>query len=313
MLAVESVGRDDDLFDLGADSLALVEIRAGIHEHFGRDLTLPELLEHPTPARLAALLADGALTRSGSGEQTLVRIRDGASDRTPVVLFSGGGGGHLEGLARLARELDDRTAYAVVPRGFARRARPDRTIEAMGARVADELLALGDGDRFVLVGHSAGGNVALETARLLDGSGVRIPLVVLLDSRAITPGLIRRRSFPRRLRIALATGRAERAAQGRSTPVARQVVWALQFTRDRLRSMGWAATAGWLVRPGDRQHKAFDALVKRALVRRPERPYAGAVHLIRADDVPGHALPERPPVVDRGGRIAHHRPRARGP
>ncbi len=50
------VGVDDNLFEIGTSSLALVEIHEGIEANFPGRVELSDLFEHPTIAELAVFL-----------------------------------------------------------------------------------------------------------------------------------------------------------------------------------------------------------------------------------------------------------------
>ncbi|WP_189853341.1 acyl carrier protein, partial [Streptomyces griseoloalbus] len=50
------VGVDDDLFDLGADSLVLIEISTAVFERYGTQLDMQEVFEAGTPAQVARLI-----------------------------------------------------------------------------------------------------------------------------------------------------------------------------------------------------------------------------------------------------------------
>ena len=57
VLAVaRAVGRDDDFLALGGDSLGAAQVRARIEAAFGRPISLAEVFDAPTPARLAAVI-----------------------------------------------------------------------------------------------------------------------------------------------------------------------------------------------------------------------------------------------------------------
>jgi len=59
VLMTADVGRDDDFFALGGDSLATLELADVFENEFGLELELSALLEHPTPAQLADVDAFG--------------------------------------------------------------------------------------------------------------------------------------------------------------------------------------------------------------------------------------------------------------
>ncbi len=57
LLGLDSVGLDDDFFELGGDSLAAVELVVWAEQHVGRPVETSALFGHPTPRELAAHLA----------------------------------------------------------------------------------------------------------------------------------------------------------------------------------------------------------------------------------------------------------------
>jgi amino acid adenylation domain-containing protein len=58
------VGADDNFFDVGADSLLLLQASSRLGARLGRAVTLEEMLRHPTARALAAALADADATAS---------------------------------------------------------------------------------------------------------------------------------------------------------------------------------------------------------------------------------------------------------
>jgi natural product biosynthesis luciferase-like monooxygenase protein/amino acid adenylation domain-containing protein/FkbM family methyltransferase len=56
-LGAEQIGIDQNFFDLGGHSLALIRVQDGLRGRFGRDLPLVELFRAPTVAAMARLLA----------------------------------------------------------------------------------------------------------------------------------------------------------------------------------------------------------------------------------------------------------------
>lgn len=66
VLQVERIGRDDNFFDLGGDSLRIARVHAKLVAALGVELTIVELFQHPTLDALAELLA----RRAGGAEPT---------------------------------------------------------------------------------------------------------------------------------------------------------------------------------------------------------------------------------------------------
>ncbi|MGW7486404.1 non-ribosomal peptide synthase/polyketide synthase [Streptomyces sp. NPDC054786] len=67
VLGVERVGVEDDFFALGGDSILSIRLTSRLAEAFGTELTPRAVFTHPTPAALAALLAQGETAPAGCG------------------------------------------------------------------------------------------------------------------------------------------------------------------------------------------------------------------------------------------------------
>jgi len=70
VLHVPRVGRHDDFFDLGGHSLLAVQLIARIRQHLGVDLSLRQLFDSRTLARMAMCLQDAVSDGASGGEST---------------------------------------------------------------------------------------------------------------------------------------------------------------------------------------------------------------------------------------------------
>jgi thioesterase domain-containing protein len=253
-----------------------------IQNQFGVHLAHSDLLANPTPALLAERLRTPRRS-SRRSDSHVIQVTQGRTGATPVVLFSGGGGGHVEGMAQLARALTGRTCYVVVPRAFEYRGRPDRTVAAMASSVFSDYREQLQGGPVILVGHSSGGHVAMEVAGAIRASGGEVPLVALLDTLALTDEVHRNRTLRSRVDQVLADGRTFRADRGKATSLLRQAYWASRVASVRVRRRLLALSAGLVPRSGDRQLEAFEALMKTAMLGHRDSRYRGPVLLVRAD------------------------------
>lgn len=165
VLGAAEIGRDQDFFALGGDSLLAARLVGDISEHiteatdlFFEDM-LAAMLRTPTVAGLAAYLRDHAVVAGGDAEPetgALVPL-----DGVGTLVLVHDGTGQVEDLP---------AAFALVTE------RLDGSVEATATRYADEILAR-DLVRVRLRGRGFGGPLAVEVARALMEAGVLVESV----------------------------------------------------------------------------------------------------------------------------------------
>jgi acyl-coenzyme A synthetase/AMP-(fatty) acid ligase/thioesterase domain-containing protein len=180
-LKVDRVGRDDDFFAIGGDSLDAARMFAEIDASLGIDRPVSLLVEAPTLAALALMLEAEApawdailAVRTEGGRPPLFVVHDGIGS----VLYARG----------LAASLGaDQPIYGLRCEGLDGTAPREGSLAELAATYVDRIQALYPAGPYLLYGVSLGGIVAIEMARQLIESGEQVPLVVLGDSHA--PGV----------------------------------------------------------------------------------------------------------------------------
>ncbi len=184
-LELDEVGADDDLWEIGLDSLRAVELAAAISElGWGPfDPSLP--LQQVSAAAIAEVLRRGAADEDPhrpSEVVTLVPVSSG--DHTPIVAVPGAGA-TASAYFWLARVLGPEQPFTVdEAHGLHTPGRPDRSVAAAARRTARRVADVHADGPVLLVGHSAGGAVAYEAGRLLHAAGrdVRVAVLDLVPS-----------------------------------------------------------------------------------------------------------------------------------
>lgn len=180
VLGLQDVSANADFWELGADSLATEELLAAVDQATGVSLTAGHLLDAPTIAELA-LRVDRADESASTLPPTAVMLRRGSGG--PWVFAFAGGGSPALALAPIASALCvDVPVCGFHAAGYASRAIPDWTLPRVVRRHLRTIRELSPHGPYVLMGHSFGGLVALETARILAAEGEDVPLVVTLDT-----------------------------------------------------------------------------------------------------------------------------------
>lgn len=165
-LGVEAVVPTDDFLELGGSSLLAITVRARLARELGCELSLADLLEATRLDELAARVAGRRGAARGAGSP-LVRLGQGAR---PLFLVHGVDG-EVAAFAALGRALaPDLCLWALRAPGLEAGEEAVADVAEL-ARLYVEALRADFPGPYLLAGHSFGGLVALEMARLLNASG----------------------------------------------------------------------------------------------------------------------------------------------
>jgi len=178
-LRVERVGRQDNFFDLGGDSLLAVQLFLQIEEEFGKKLSIATLFQAHTLEQLAA-----EIDRRQSAPQSwtsMVAIHPKGSK--PPLFFVHGAGGNVLLYRQLAHRLGpDYPFYGLQSQGLDGRQPYLTCVADMAAHYAKEIRALQPEGPYCLGGYCMGGTVAYEIAQRLLENGQAVRLLALLDT-----------------------------------------------------------------------------------------------------------------------------------
>jgi acyl transferase domain-containing protein/thioesterase domain-containing protein/acyl carrier protein len=199
LLGVAAVGRDDDFFELGGQSLIAIRLMTRLQREFGVRLQLSDIFELQTLRSLAAaieernpvLAAESVAAAAGPSGATPGRAAD-ATWKSLVQVSAGGeglplfvvhgAGGNVLFLWSLAKQLHGiRPVYGFQARGIDAADEPDPSLHHMAQRYVDELVAFHPGP-YLLGGYSGGGLIAMEMTELLRAKDLEVLHVLLLDS-----------------------------------------------------------------------------------------------------------------------------------
>jgi FkbH-like protein len=175
VLRTNPVGIRDNFFELGGTSLLAVDLFAQIEHRFGAKLPLTSLIEAPTIEQLVELL-------SGSAERdSLVLIRDGGT-KPPLFLVHDGDGETML-YRNLALRLEpSHRVFGLQPGAWKNAPMIHTRIPEMAAYHIDRIRSVQPRGPYLLGGMCAGGVIAFEIGRQLQGQGENVALVALIDA-----------------------------------------------------------------------------------------------------------------------------------
>jgi len=185
-LGLEGIGDDEDFFALGGTSLQAVEVFTSIRDRLGVELPLSALIEAPTIAELSEAVED-----PGRHFQPLLQMRAGSAG--PPLYLVHSIWGDVLGMRQITAAMrSDVPVYGIRARGLNPGEEPQSSVEEMAASYVELIRELQPQGPYRLAGHSFGGLLAFEMARLLVEQGEEVGWLGIvdaeLDDRAHTPG-----------------------------------------------------------------------------------------------------------------------------
>lgn len=188
VLRLPRVGIDESFFDLGGDSLRLVELLAAIEKRFGKALDATAVMAHPTIGGLAPLLEQ---QRTAPAE-LIVELRKGPENGSapPLFCIPGAGGIGVEFYPLSRRLPDDQPVIVLRSSGTDGHSHPPATIDALLDEHIRHILTWRDDHNDTrpvrLMGYSLGGIFAWEIAQRLHARNIPVDHIFLIDAHVAT-------------------------------------------------------------------------------------------------------------------------------
>ncbi|MFE7812766.1 amino acid adenylation domain-containing protein [Streptomyces sp. NPDC057433] len=177
VLGLSRIGVHDDFFRVGGSSLSTVRVSLMAAAR-GLSVSVGDLIEHPTLARLA----EHAVRTAGEGLPAAVtsevRLREGTGEPLWCVHPTGGSAAWFVPLSRALPP--GRPVHAFQARGLLGGTDPS-TVTGIAANYVAEITERGGTGPHALLGWSMGANIALEMATQLHGAGHTVAPLVLIE------------------------------------------------------------------------------------------------------------------------------------
>jgi phthiocerol/phenolphthiocerol synthesis type-I polyketide synthase E len=178
ILRLDSVGVDQNYFDLGGDSSLAVQMFAEIEKTLSIKLPLATLYDAPTIEELARILRGEV---AGTGWSPLVAIQPEGS-RPPFFCVHGAGGTVLMYRDLSRRMGADQPFYGLQSQGLDGSCAPLTTVQDMATLYAAEIRKVQPRGPYFIGGYCMGGTVAYEVAQQLQAEGEIVALLAMFDT-----------------------------------------------------------------------------------------------------------------------------------
>jgi len=180
LLKLAAVGRDDDFFLMGGDSLRAVELQIRLREAFGVHVT--NLHEDATVARIAATIRSSAASPHNGIEPIPVLVPLWQNGTAPPLFLVHGRHGQAFVSPQFMQLLgDNQPIWAFQARGLDGLREPHATVEDMAAEYLAEMRRQRPHGPYFLGSLCAGAYVAAVMARALRDDGETVLPLLILD------------------------------------------------------------------------------------------------------------------------------------
>jgi len=183
LLGIDSVGLDEDFFDLGGHSLIGVQLFSRIKQTYGVDLGLSTLFDARTIRQMAEVITLASKPFSTEPEpwSPVVPIQPSGS-RPPLYLIPGGYGTTVLPFREVSLLLGpDQPVYGLEAQMPAPNEEEMEPIPMRAARFVDEMRARQPNGPYYLLGWCGGGYVAFEMAQKLVAAGQEVAFLGIIE------------------------------------------------------------------------------------------------------------------------------------
>ena len=177
VLDQDSVGVDDNFFDLGGHSMLATRIISRIRQDLSSQLGIRDLFEAPTVAQLAERVA---LAQRADDRAVLIPLR-ATGDRNPLFCIHPAVGLGWVYAPLIGRLDPNQPIFALQSPGLADHASLPDSVPAMAARYVQAIRHQQPSGPYQLLGWSYGAGVAHEMAAQLEDQGEQVSLLAMLD------------------------------------------------------------------------------------------------------------------------------------
>ncbi len=181
VLAMQHIGRNENFFELGGNSIQAARLFIQIRKVFGSNLPLSSLIDAPTIEQQAVLIEN---RKDNAAWKTLFPFREKGT-KPPLFLVHGGAGNILF-YTDLAQALSaQQPVYGITAKGLDGLELPHRSVEEMATYYVEQIIKMDPTGPYLLAGYCFGAIVCYEMAYQFKKRGK--PVSLLVNINGISP------------------------------------------------------------------------------------------------------------------------------
>lgn len=178
VLGIKGIGRNDNFFDLGGNSLLGIKLLSGVEKAIGRRVPVAVIFQGQTVATMAS-----ALESDIAVDSDLRAVAVQPKGTKTAIFFVPGVNGNVIGYEDFAKGLgDDQPLYGLRSVGLEGEAEPLTDLPSIAEHFIEDIKRIQPVGPYRLIGFCIGGMVALEIAQQLKRQGEKTEMLGLIDT-----------------------------------------------------------------------------------------------------------------------------------
>ncbi|HLP61584.1 MAG TPA: AMP-binding protein, partial [Candidatus Deferrimicrobium sp.] len=185
-IEIEKISAADDYYELGGNSINIINVLNRMNKEFGHHITLGFLILYPTIKELAANIHEQGIL---SKLECVVKLNKGGHKKNIFIIHPMNGQVYI--YKDLAKLLENHyNIYGIQARGIVRRSRLAGSIPEMVEDYIYQIRAIQPKGPYLIMGHCIGDVIAFRMVKRLEEMKCRVERLIMTDEGAFTLEII---------------------------------------------------------------------------------------------------------------------------
>jgi amino acid adenylation domain-containing protein len=181
-IAPEKIGILDDYYELGGNSINIINVLNRINKEFQHPISLSPLILYPTVKELAAnIYEQGILNKL----ECVVKLNRGGNEKNIFIIHPMNGQVYI--YKDLAKLLENHyNIYGIQARGIVRRSKPAQSLQMMADDYISQIRMVQPQGPYIIMGHCIGDMIAYLIVRQMERKKIPVEQLIMSDESNFT-------------------------------------------------------------------------------------------------------------------------------